>query len=117
MAATFVPNQHVDAEIAAEAPGYILHAGTEPWLGRSGAMDCLRICSLSSGQANIWITGNVFDDMISFTEIRPYEVQGIGEIIMAATTAALRSNQPYQILNNIKVLVHWCRIRYAIDWT
>ena len=33
MAEAFVPNQNVDAAIAAEAPGYVLSAGTEPWLG------------------------------------------------------------------------------------
>ena len=55
MAAAFVPNQNVDTMIATEAPGHVFAAGTEPWLGQSGALDCLRICSLSPGQANRWI--------------------------------------------------------------
>ena len=105
----FVPNQNFDAAIAVEAPGNVFAVGTEPWLGLAGALDCLRVCSLSPGQANRWITGQIFDYMISFTEIIPDKVQGIGKIIMATTTAALSSNQPYKIFNNIKAWVHWCR--------
>ena len=71
MAAAVVPNQNVDAAIAAEATGHIFATGTEPWLGQAGALDCLRLCSLSPGQANGWITGQGFDKMISFTEIIP----------------------------------------------
>ena len=67
MAEAFVPNQNVDAAITAEAPGYVLSAGTEPWLGWSGALGYLRLCSLSPGQENVWITGQGFDEMISFT--------------------------------------------------
>ena len=52
--------------------------------------------------------------MISFTEIRPDEVKKIGKRIMATTIAALRSTQPYWRLNNIKMLVHWCRSRYEM---
>ena len=74
MTAAFVTNQNVDAAIAAEAPGYVFAAGMEPWLGQAGALDCLRLCSLSPGQANGWITGQGFDEMISFTEIRPDKV-------------------------------------------
>ena len=110
----FVPNQNFDAAIAVEAPGNVFAVGTEPWLGLAGALDCLRVCSLSPGQANRWITGQIFDYMISFTEIIPDKVQGIGKIIMATTTAALSSNQPYQIFNNIKAWVHWCRSRNAM---
>ena len=55
MAAAIVPNQNVYSVIALEAPGHVFAAGTEPWLGQSGALDCLRICSLSPGQANRWI--------------------------------------------------------------
>ena len=54
-----------------------------------------------------------FDEMISFAEIRPDEVQGIGKRIMASTTSSLQSNQPYRKLNNIKALIHWCRCRHA----
>ena len=59
MAAAFLPNQNVDAEISVEAPEHVFASGTEPWLGQSGALDCLRICSLSPGQANLWITVQV----------------------------------------------------------
>ena len=61
MAKAFVPNQTVDADIAAKAPGHVFAAGTEPWLGQAGALGFLRLCSLSSSQANGWITGQVFD--------------------------------------------------------
>ena len=64
MAAAFVSNQNVDAAIAAEALGHVFAAGTEPWLGQAGALDCLRLCSLSPGQANVWITGQGSDYMI-----------------------------------------------------
>ena len=64
MAEVFAPNQNDDAVIVAEAPG---HSGTEPWLGQYGALDCLRLCSLSPGQSNGCITGQVFDEIISFT--------------------------------------------------
>ena len=114
MAVAFVPNQNVDAAIAAEAPGHVFDVGTEPWFGQAGALDRLRLCSLSPGQANGWITGEGFDEMIYLTEIILYEVQGIGKRIMAATTPALRSNQPYRRLNNIRALVHWCRSRHAM---
>ena len=67
MAAAFLPNQNVDDVIAAEAPGHVFAARTEPWLGQAGALDCLRLCSLSPGQANVWITGQGFYEMISFT--------------------------------------------------
>ena len=77
MAAPFVPNQNIDTAIAAEASGHIFAAGTEPWLGQAGPMDWLQFFSLSPGQANIWITGKEFYDIISFIEIRPDEVQGI----------------------------------------
>ena len=92
MASLFVPNQNVNAMIAEEAPGHVFAAEMEPWFSQSGSLDCLRLCSLSPGQANIWITEQVFDKMISFTDIRPEKVKGIREIIMAATTTALRSN-------------------------
>ena len=49
MAAEFVPNQNVDVEIAAEAPGQVFATGTEPWLGQYGALDCLRLLSLPPG--------------------------------------------------------------------
>ena len=78
--------------ISAEAPVNVFAAGTEPWLGQAGAMDCLRLCSLPPDQATGWITGQDFDEMRSFTDIRPEKVQGIGKSIMAATTTALRSN-------------------------
>ena len=116
MAAAFVPNQMFDAAITEEAPGHIFSAGTEPWLVQPGPLDCLRFCILSTGQANGCIIGHLFYEMISFTEIIPDKVQGIGESIMAATKAALSSNQPYWRLNNIKVLVHWCRIRHAMGF-
>ena len=74
MAAAFVHNQNIDAAIAAEASGHVFAAGTEPWLGQAGALDCLRLCSLSPGQANGWITRQGFDDMISFAEIGQDEV-------------------------------------------
>ena len=61
MAAPFVPNQNINAEIAAEAPGHVFAAGTEPWLDQSGDLDCLRIFSLSPGQTNGWITGKGYD--------------------------------------------------------
>ena len=70
MSAAFVPNHNVNDAITAEAPGHVLTAGTELWLGRYGALDCLRLCSLSTSQANGWITGQGFDEIISFTEIR-----------------------------------------------
>ena len=63
MEAVFVPNQNVNAAIEAEAPGYVF-AATEPWLYRYGALDCLRLCSLSPGQTNGWITGQVYDEML-----------------------------------------------------
>ena len=44
--------------------------------------------------------------MISIKDIRMDKVKGIVKRIMAAKTAALRSNQPYQRFNNIKALVH-----------
>ena len=112
MAAAFLPHQNVDAVIAAEATGHVFAAGIEPWLGQAVALDFLRLCSLSPGKANGKINGQGFDEMISFKEIRPDEVQGIGKRIMAATTADLRSNQPYWRLNNIKALVHWCGSRH-----
>ena len=114
MAAAFVPNQNIDAVIAAEALGHVFAAGTDPWLGQSGALDCLRFCSLSPGQVNRWIIGQGFDEMISFIEIKSDKLQGIGKNIMAATTDALRSNQPYRILNNIKMLAHCCRSLHAM---
>ena len=52
--------------------------------------------------------------MISFTDIIPDKVQGVGGIIMAETIVDLRSNQPYRRLNNMKVLVRWCRSRHAM---
>ena len=70
--------------------------------------------SLSPSQANRLITGQVFDKMISFIDIIPYKVQGVGERIMAKTPAYIRINQPYWILNNIKVLVHWYSSRHAM---
>ena len=97
-------------KISEELPGHVFSAGTEPWLGQAGVLDCLQLCSLSPVQANVWISGQRFDEMISFTDIIPDKVQGTREKIMAETTAALRRNQPYQILDNIKALVHWCRI-------
>ena len=106
MAEAFVPNQNFDDAIAAKAPEHVFSAVMEPWLGQPGALDCLHICSLSPGQANGWNIGQGFDEMIFFTDIRPDEVQGIGKIIMAATTATLRINQPYRRLNNINALVH-----------
>ena len=71
MAAEFVTNKNVDAVIAAEAPGHVFAAGTEIWLGQSVALDFLRIFRLSPYQGNGWITGQVFDEMIYFTDIRP----------------------------------------------
>ena len=53
MAAEFLSNRNVYASIAAEAPGHVFYAGTEPWSGQSGALNCLRICILLPGQANI----------------------------------------------------------------
>ena len=50
MAAVFVRTRNVYAVIEVEAPWHIFFAGTEPWLGRYGALYCLRICSLSPGQ-------------------------------------------------------------------
>ena len=38
MAEAFIPNHNVDAAIAAEAPGHVFSAGTEPWLGQAGAL-------------------------------------------------------------------------------
>ena len=49
MASLFVPNQNIDGAIAVEAPGHVFDAGKEPWFGR--AVNCLRLCSLSPGQA------------------------------------------------------------------
>ena len=66
----FVPNQNVDAIIAAEALGNVFAARTEPWLGISVALDCLRFFSLSLGQEIRWITGHGFYETISFTDIR-----------------------------------------------
>ena len=109
MAPMFVPNQNVDAAIAAEAPGLVFTSGTELCLSQSGSLYCLWLCILSLGQENRWITGHGFDNIISFTDIIPYKVQGIGKIIMAATTANLKRNQPYRRLNNMKALVQWCR--------
>ena len=40
MAAAFVPNQNVDAAIAAEVPGNLFSSGVVPWLGQAGALDC-----------------------------------------------------------------------------
>ena len=93
MAAEFVPNQNADATIAAKAPGNVFAAGMDPWLGQTGSLYCLRLCSLSLGQAKVWITGKGFYEMISFIEIIPDEVQGIGKMIMAATTDALWINR------------------------
>ena len=67
MVSAFVPNQNVDDAIAAEAPGHVFFARKEPWLGQAWDLDYLRICSLSPGQANGWITGQGFDKIISFT--------------------------------------------------
>ena len=72
MAAVFLPNRNVNAAIAAEATGNVFDAGTEPWLGQSGALDCLQIFILSPSQSNIWITGQVFEEMISLKEIILY---------------------------------------------
>ena len=33
---------------------------------------------------------------------------------MDSTTAAIRSNKPYRILNNSKALVQWCRRQHAM---
>ena len=74
MAAAFVPNQNIYTVIAAEARGHVFDAEPEPWLGQAGSLDCLRICSLSPGQGNGWITGQGLDEMISFTEIKPDEL-------------------------------------------
>ena len=60
------------------------------------------------------INGQSFDEMISFAEIRPDEVQGIGKGIMASSSSSLRSNQAYRKLNNVKALIHWCRRRQAM---
>ena len=116
MASPFLPNQNVNADIAAEAPGHVFAAGTEPWLDLSEALDCLRLCSLSPGQRNRWITGQGYDKILYFTDIRTDEIQGIAKIIMASTTSDLRSNQPYWRLNDIKVLVHWCRSRHTMGF-
>ena len=43
MAAAFVPNKNTDAAIAEKALGNVFAAGTDPWLGKAGALDCLRI--------------------------------------------------------------------------
>ena len=114
MAAAFVPNQNVNAVIAAEPPRHVFAAGMEPWLSQSGFLDFLQLCSISPGQAKRWITGQGFDGMISFTEVIQDKGQEIGESIMAATTASLISNKPYRRLNNIKALVHWFRSRQAM---
>ena len=106
MSEAFVPHQKFNATIAAEATEHVFSAGMEPWLGQAGALNCFRICSLSPGQENGWITGQGFDKMISFTEITMDEVQGIGKIIMAATKADIRRNLPFRRLNNIKALVY-----------
>ena len=63
-----------------QAPGHVFAAGKEPWLGQAGALDCLQFCSLSPIQANGFIVAKGFDEMISFTEIRPDKVQAIGKI-------------------------------------
>ena len=115
MTAAFVPNQNVDNAIVVEAPGHVFAAGTEPWLGKYGVLNCLRLCSLSACQANGWITVQGFDRMISFTHIISDKVNWIWKRIMATTTTAIRSNQPYRILNNIKALVHWCRSQHAME--
>ena len=91
MEAPFVPNQNINAEIAAEAPGHVFDAGTEPLLDQSRNLDCLRLCSLSPGQRNRWITGQGYDKILYFTDIRTDEVQGIRKIIMGSITAALRT--------------------------
>ena len=52
--------------------------------------------------------------MILFVEIRPDEVQGIGNRIMTSTSFSLRGNQPYRKLNIVKALIHWCRCRHAM---
>ena len=46
MAAAFVPNQNVNAGIAAEALGHVFAAGSETWLVQSGALDFLRFFCL-----------------------------------------------------------------------
>ena len=79
MAESFVPNKNVNDVIASEALGHIYATGTEPWLGRSVALGCLQLCRVSPVQANVWITGQGFEYMISFIEIRPEKLQGIGK--------------------------------------
>ena len=39
MSEAFVPNQNVDAAIAAETSGHVFAAVTDPWLGQYGALD------------------------------------------------------------------------------
>ena len=109
MVAAFVPNQNVDDTIAVESPGHVFATKMEPWLGQSGALDWLWIFSLSPGQANSWITGKGIEEMIYFSCIRPDKLQGLGKTIFPNTTAALRRNQSYWRLNNIKSVVHCCR--------
>ena len=70
MAAAFVPNQNVDSVITVEASGHVFAAGKDPWLGQARDLDFLWICSLSPGQSSGCITGQLFDEMISFKEIR-----------------------------------------------
>ena len=98
MAAVFLPNQNVNTLIAAEAPGHVFDAGTEPWLDQYGALGCLRFCSLSPFQSNRCIIGQGSYNIISFIDIRLEKVEGIGKITMVAKTASLRINQPYRIL-------------------
>ena len=102
MSVTFVPHKTFDAAIAGEALGHVFSTVIEPWLGRAGALDYLRICILSPGKENGCIIGKLSDYMISFTNIRPKEVQGIRKIIISVITAALRRNQSYWRLNHIK---------------
>ena len=78
MSASFVHKQNVGANIAAEAPGRVFATGTVPQLRQAGALYFLQLSSLSPSQANGWITGQGFDQMISFTDIIPDEVQEIG---------------------------------------
>ena len=70
MVAAFVPNQNVDDAIAAESPGHVFATKMEPWLGPSGVLDWLWLCSLSLVQSDRWIYGQGFEEMLSFTEIR-----------------------------------------------
>ena len=72
MESTFLPNQNVDAALAAELPGYVCATLTEPWLGQGGALDCLQIFILLPLQSNGWITGQGIEEMIPLTEIILY---------------------------------------------